>query len=252
MVSFGSRPHALIRLPNHKIPSLVFYNVLCHLITYLEHSWVFLSQGICLLQWVYSGFFASGNIRLEIMYHFFLQAISNISIYEKENGLLNVINVISHLTQYTQYPLLLISQFVDPSLALQKGKKKYHNPNYQALRKTTCLTTTKIKPKPMHPHSFANFLWPPSWSYNVDLKHTHVHINIPSETHHSLLTCPNRYRKKVTRKWSSWRLTHRKTALTTTPINFCVCALSDSSLAEPQFTPSTESSSCPIKCPLRN
>lgn len=52
--------------------------------------------------------------------------------YEKENnGLLNVINVISHLTQYTQYPLLLISQFVGPSLELQKGKK---NPTIQTTK----------------------------------------------------------------------------------------------------------------------
>lgn len=145
MVSFGSCPHALIRLPNHKIPSLVFYNVLCHLITYLEHSWVFLSQGICLLQWVYSGFFASGNILLEIMYHFFLQAILNISIYEKENGLLNVINVISHLTQYTQDPLLLISQFVGPSLALQKGKKKIPQSKPPTFKEDYLLNNNKNK-----------------------------------------------------------------------------------------------------------
>lgn len=56
LVSFGSCPHALIKLPNYKIPSCGFSSVLCHLITQLEHSWVFLSQGVCLLECPYSGF----------------------------------------------------------------------------------------------------------------------------------------------------------------------------------------------------
>lgn len=110
IMSSGSCPHAL-RLPNYNIPSFVFYNHLCHVIIHLEHSWVFLSQGVCPLHELVQ-VFASRNILLENRYHFFLQVISNISIYEKENNeLFNGINVISHLT-HLHSVLLLVTPYL--------------------------------------------------------------------------------------------------------------------------------------------
>jgi len=50
MVSFGFFPNALTELPNYKIPSCVLSCVLCHLIAQLEHSWVFLCQGVRLFE----------------------------------------------------------------------------------------------------------------------------------------------------------------------------------------------------------
>lgn len=80
----------------------------------------------------------------------------------------------------------------------------------------------------MQPHSFVYFLQRPCWTYDFDLKHKHVHINIPSETHHFLVICPNRYRKKVAKK----KIKHLEAYTQNTYQYVCVC-ISDSSLAKP-------------------